>query len=275
MIETRMGKSNSHTLTGWKGYWLMKVIILAGGLGSRLSTLSEFIPKPMVKIGNKPIIHHIMETYAYFNHKDFYIALGYKSEKIKEYFINYQTLNSDFKIDYLSGTISSLNLSKIDWQVTLIDTGENTMTGGRVKRMMNFANNETVMLTYGDGVADIDINKLLNFHKSHGKLITMTAVRPAARFGELELSGNKVVSFQEKPQMQEGWINGGYFVVEPGFFDLIEGDSTLLEREPLEQAVKMGELMAYQHEGFWQCMDTKRDLELLESLWASGAPWIQ
>ena len=204
MIETRMGKSNSHTLTGWKGYWLMKVIILAGGWGSRLSTLSEFIPKPMVKIGNKPIIHHIMETYAYFNHKDFYIALGYKSEKIKEYFINYQTLNSDFKIDYLSGTISSLNLSKIDWQVTLIDTGENTMTGGRVKRMMNFANNETVMLTYGDGVADIDINKLLNFHKSHGKLITMTAVRPAARFGELELSGNKVVSFQEKPQSQEG-----------------------------------------------------------------------
>jgi glucose-1-phosphate cytidylyltransferase len=253
----------------------MKVVILAGGLGSRLSTLSEFTPKPMVKIGNKPIIHHIMDTYAYFNHKDFYIALGYKPEKIKEYFINYQTLNSDFKINYLSGTISPLNLSEIDWEVTLIDTGKNTMTGGRVKRMMNFTNNETIMLTYGDGVADIDINKLIDFHMSHGKMVTMTAVRPAARFGELQLDGSKVLSFKEKPQMNDGWINGGYFVIEPAFLNLIDGDATLLEREPLERAVSMGELMAYRHEGFWQCMDTKRDHELLESLWAQGAPWIK
>lgn len=253
----------------------MKVVILAGGLGSRLNNLSEFIPKPMVRIGNKPIIHHIMETYAHFNHKDFYIALGYKSEKIKEYFINYQTLNSDFKINYSSGILSPLNFSKIDWQVTLIDTGENTMTGGRVKRMMNFTNNETIMVTYGDGVADIDINKLLNFHKSHGKMITMTAVRPAARFGELQLDDDKVISFKEKPQMNDGWINGGYFVIEPAFFNLIDGDATLMEREPLERAVSMGELMAYRHEGFWQCMDTKRDHELLESLWTQGAPWVK
>jgi glucose-1-phosphate cytidylyltransferase len=149
------------------------------------------------------------------------------------------------------------------------------MTGGRAKRMVSFANNETIMLTYGDGVADIDINKLLNFHKSHGKMITMTAVRPAARFGELQLDGSKVISFKEKPQMNDGWINGGYFVIEPDFFNLIDGDTTLLEREPLERAVAMGELMAYRHEGFWQCMDTKRDHELLESLWTQGAPWVK
>ena len=149
------------------------------------------------------------------------------------------------------------------------------MTGGRTKRMVNFANNETIMLTYGDGVSDIDIDKLLNFHKSHGKMITITAVRPAARFGELQLDGNRVISFEEKPQMNDGWINGGYFVIEPAFFDLIDGDETLLEREPLEKAVAIGELMAYRHEGFWQCMDTKRDHELLESLWTQGAPWAK
>lgn len=253
----------------------MKVIILAGGSGSRLGDLTEMIPKPMIKIGGKPILWHIMQTYSHFGHKDFFLALGYKSEIIKEYFLNYQAMTSDFTIDLTSGKLKSHQIDNMDWCVALVNTGENSMTGGRAKRMQSFIGDQTCMLTYGDGVANIDLEKLLAFHKSHGKLITMTAVRPAARFGELELSGNKVVSFQEKPQMQEGWINGGYFVIEPAFFDLIEGDSTLLEREPLEQAVKMGELMAYQHEGFWQCMDTKRDLELLESLWASGAPWIQ
>ena len=251
----------------------MKVIILAGGLGSRLGELTETAPKPMVKIGGKPILWHIMQTYAHFGHKDFFLALGYKSEVIKEYFLNYHAMTNDFTIDLPSGKLKSRQVDDVDWRVTLVNTGENSMTGGRAKRMQSFIGNQTCMLTYGDGVANIDLEKLLAFHKSHGKLITMTAVRPTARFGELELSGDKVVSFQEKPQMQEGWINGGYFVIEPAFFDLIEGDSTLLEREPLGQAVKMGELMAYQHEGFWQCMDTKRDLELLESLWASGAPW--
>lgn len=253
----------------------MKVVILAGGSGSRLGNLSEFIPKPMVKIGDKPIIHHIMETYANYNHKDFYIALGFKSDKIKEYFINFKALNSDFTIDFTTGKVSPLNLSKIDWKVTLIDTGINTMTGGRLKRIMRFTNNETIMVTYGDGVANLDINKLLSFHNSHGKMITLTAVRPGARFGELTLDGNKVLSFEEKPQLNDGWVNGGYFVIEPSFINLIDGDSTLLEREPLEIAVSMGELMAYRHEGFWQCMDTKRDHELLESLWTKGAPWVK
>ena len=253
----------------------MKVFILAGGLGTRLSEFTGLIPKPMIKVGGKPILWHIMQTFASFNHKDFYIALGYKSEVIKEFFLNYRALNSDFTIDLKSGDITSDQKDFTDWRVTLLNTGENTMTGGRAKRMATFANNETIMLTYGDGVADIDINKLLSFHKSHKKMITMTAVRPAARFGELKLDGNKVVSFEEKPQMNDGWVNGGYFVIEPAFFNLIDGDSTLLEREPLERAVSMGELMAYRHEGFWQCMDTKRDHELLESLWTQGAPWVK
>jgi glucose-1-phosphate cytidylyltransferase len=251
----------------------VNVVLLAGGYGTRLNEYTEVIPKPMVKVGGKPIIWHIMQTYANFGHKDFYIALGYKAEVIKEYFLNYRSLNSDFKVDLSSGKVTPHQIDEVDWRVTLVNTGENSMTGGRVKRMESFMANETFMLTYGDGVANIDISALLNFHQSHGKMVTMTAVRPAARFGELELQGNQVVSFEEKPQMHNGWINGGYFVIEPSFFDLISGDLTLLEREPLEQAAKMGELMAYRHEGFWQCMDTKRDHELLESLWLKGAPW--
>jgi glucose-1-phosphate cytidylyltransferase len=253
----------------------LKTIILAGGKGSRLNTYTEIIPKPMIKIGGRPILWHIMQTFASFEHKDFYIALGYKSDVIKEYFLNYPYLNYDFTIELKSGDRTPIQKDTTDWRVTLVNTGENTMTGGRTKRMVNFANNETIMLTYGDGVADIDINKLLTFHKSHGKMITMTAVRPAARFGELQLVDNKVISFKEKPQMNDGWINGGYFVIEPAFFDLIDDDATLLEREPLERAVALGELMAYRHEGFWQCMDTKRDHELLESLWTQGAPWVK
>ena len=251
----------------------MNVILLAGGYGTRLNEYTEVIPKPMIKVGGKPILWHIMQTYANFGHKDFYIALGYKAEVIKEYFLNYRALNSDFNVNLSSGKVTPHQVDDVDWSVTLVNTGENSMTGGRAKRMKSFMANETFMLTYGDGVADIDISALLNFHQSHGKMVTMTAVRPAARFGELELQGNQVVSFEEKPQMHNGWINGGYFVIEPSFFDLISGDFTLLEREPLEQAAKMGELMAYRHEGFWQCMDTKRDHELLESLWLKGAPW--
>jgi glucose-1-phosphate cytidylyltransferase len=216
-----------------------------------------------------------MRIYARSNHKDFYLALGYKSEKIKEYFFNYNNLNNDLAVDLLTSQILPQHHNELDWKVTLVDTGEKTMTGGRVKRMQSYIKNETCMLTYGDGVASIDIDALVAFHKSHGKLVTITAVRPPARFGELEINGDTVLRFNEKPQLQDGWINGGFFVIEPKFFDLIADNDTMLEREPLEKAAKMGELMAYRHEGFWQCMDTKRDLELLESLWAKGAPWVK
>jgi glucose-1-phosphate cytidylyltransferase len=229
----------------------------------------------MISVGGKPIIWHIMQNYARSKHKDFYLALGYKSEKIKEYFLSHSNLHSDILVDHLTTLVIPQSHNELDWKVTLVDTGETTMTGGRAKRMQSYIGNETCMLTYGDGVANIDLDALVSFHKSHGKLITLTAVRPPARFGELELNGDKVVSFQEKPQLHGGWINGGYFVIEPEFFDLIAGDDTMLEREPIEKAVNMGETMAYRHEGFWQCMDTKRDLELLESLWAKGAPWVK
>jgi glucose-1-phosphate cytidylyltransferase len=253
----------------------MKVILLAGGLGTRLVEFTDVIPKPMVLVGGKPMLWHIMNTYAHFGHKDFFIALGYKAEVIKEYFLNYRALNADFSVDLTSGDVVPHQVDSIDWRVTLVNTGDKTMTGGRVKRMREYIGNEPFLLTYGDGVADIDLKALLSFHKKHGKLITMTAVRPAARFGELEIDGDSVTSFKEKPQLHEGWINGGYFVVQPEFFDFIESDATLLEREPLEQATLVGELMAYRHEGFWHCMDTKRDHELLEQLWTQGkAPWV-
>jgi len=252
----------------------MKVIILAGGFGTRLSEYTESMPKPMVPVGGKPILWHIMKTYAYFGNKDFYVALGYKAEVIKEYFLQYRTLNADFTVDLGTGCVTSHQLDEVDWKVTLVDTGLHTMTGGRVKRLRSYIGDETCMLTYGDGVADINMDDLLGFHRSHGKMVTVTAVRPVARFGELELDGNQVIQFQEKPQLQEGWINGGFFVIEPGFFDLIDGDETMLEREPLEKAANAGELMSYRHGGFWHCMDAKRDHELLESLWDQGAPWL-
>ena len=227
----------------------------------------------MVPIGGKPILWHIMTRYAAYGHKDFYVALGYKAEVVKDYFLNYHSLNSDFTVDLDSGDIISHNTSSVDWKVTLINTGNSTMTGGRIKRLKDYIGNETFFLTYGDGVADIDIDKLLDFHRSHGKLMTVTAVRPPARFGELELAGDSVLSFKEKPQLHEGWINGGFFVVEPDFFDLIAGDNTLLEREPMEIAASSGQLMSSNHSGFWHCMDSKRDHELLESLWEKDAPW--
>jgi len=252
----------------------VKVIFLAGGLGTRLAEYTNVIPKPMVQVGGKPILWHIMQIYARFGHKDFYVALGYKAEIIKEYFLNYRTLNSDFTVDLLLGRLTPHQIDSVDWRVTLVNTGDTSMTGGRAKRMRPFIGDETCMLTYGDGVADIDINALLAFHRSHGKMVTVTAVRPPARFGELEIDGYEVRSFKEKPQLHDGWINGGFFVFEPDFFDFISGDSTLLEREPLEEASRCGQLMAYKHEGFWHCIDTKRDLDLLEALWTEGAPWL-
>ncbi len=253
----------------------MKVIILAGGFGTRLSEYTESIPKPMVTVGGKPILWHIMNTYAKFEHKDFYVALGYKAEAIKEYFLNYRTLNSDFTVDLSNGYVDVHQQDAVDWKVTLVDTGLNSMTGGRVKRMKKFIGNETFLLTYGDGVSDIDIDALVGFHRNHGKMVTVSAVHPGARFGELDLDGDLVTSFSEKPQTKKGWINGGYFVIEPSFFDLIQGDSTILEKGPLEKVTEMGELMSYRHNGFWQCMDTKRDRDLLEELWSNGkAPWV-
>ena len=228
----------------------------------------------MVRIGNKPMLWHIMQRYAKFGHNDFLVALGYKSEVIKEYFLNYKILNSDFTIDLKNGSIKSENSDPVDWRVSLIETGTNTMTGGRLRRLKDHIGNETFMLTYGDGISDINIEELIAFHKSHGKLVTMSAVRPGARFGELELDGNRIVSFQEKPQLHEGWINGGFFVIERAFLDLIDGDETMLERSPLEKAAKLGQLMAYRHQGFWQCMDNKRDVDALESLSNNNPPWL-
>tara|TARA_E500000331_G_scaffold350256_1_gene394806 strand:+ start:2216 stop:2986 length:771 start_codon:yes stop_codon:yes gene_type:complete len=254
----------------------MKVIILAGGFGTRLSEYTDSIPKPMIKIAEHPVLWHIMQTYAFYNHKDFYIACGYKADCIKNYFLNYAALQRDFTVDFSNGSVNThgSNISE-DWKVTLVDTGLETMTGGRVKRMRDYIkDDETFLLTYGDGLSNINIDELVSFHNSHKKMVTVSAVRPSARFGELDIDNNKVISFQEKPQLNQGWINGGYFVINSSFFDLIHGDSTMLEREPLELAVAKGELMAYKHDGFWQCMDTKRDHDMLEDLWSSNkAPW--
>ncbi|MDA9909890.1 glucose-1-phosphate cytidylyltransferase [Gammaproteobacteria bacterium] len=253
----------------------MKVIILAGGFGTRLSEYTESIPKPMVKIGGRPILWHIMNRYSKYGFNDFYLALGYKAELVKEYFLHYRSLNSDFTINLADGQLTSHQIDDLEWNVTLVNTGLDSMTGGRVLRMQPFINDEPFLLTYGDGVSDIDITELLAFHKSHGKLVTVSAVHPSARFGELEIEGQQVNSFKEKPQTNSGWINGGYFVMEPAFFDLIENDSTVLEQSPLEKAAALGQLMAYKHEGFWQCMDTKRDKDMLESLLETGkAPWV-
>jgi len=252
----------------------MKVIILAGGFGTRLSEYTELIPKPMVLVGGKPILWHVIQRYASFGHKDFYIALGYKSEVIKEYFLKFNSINSDFSIDMYSGELKTHNNNSLDWKVTLVDTGQDSMTGGRVKRMQPYIGDEPFMLTYGDGVADINVDALVKFHENHGKMVTVTAVHPVARFGELKIDRDCVKSFKEKPQVTRGWINGGFFVCQPQIFDLIQDDQTVLEAEPLEQAASMGELMAYKHEGFWQCMDTKRDKDLLEELWSTNkAPW--
>ena len=252
----------------------MKVIILAGGFGTRLAEYTETIPKPMVPIGGKPLLWHIMQRYAAFGHKDFYIALGYKAEVIKNYFLTFGAINSNFSIDLASGKIKIHNKKGTDWNITLVDTGLDSMTGGRVKRLESFIGKEPFLLTYGDGVADINIDALEKFHKNHGKMVTVTAVHPVARFGELDIDGDYVKTFKEKPQVTRSWINGGFFVCQPKLLDLINGDHTVLEEEPLEQAASNGELIAYKHNGFWQCMDTRRDKDLLEKLWSiDQAPW--
>ena len=210
-------------------------MILAGGFGTRLSEYTGAIPKPMVPIGGRPILWHIMSYYAHFGHKDFYVALGYKAELIKEYFLHYRSVNSDFTVDLRTGEVLPHQTDDADWKVTLVQTGLESMTGGRVKRLQSFIGNETFMLTYGDGVANIDLNALLDFHRSHGRMVTVSAVHPGARFGELVINSDQVESFQEKPQVGHGWINGGYFVMQPEFFDLIADDDTILEREPLEK----------------------------------------
>ncbi|HWA24557.1 MAG TPA: glucose-1-phosphate cytidylyltransferase [Lacunisphaera sp.] len=253
----------------------MKVILLAGGLGTRLSEETQLRPKPMVEIGGIPILVHIMRSYAHFGLNEFVVALGYKGEIIKEYFLNYHLRNSDLTINLASGGVEYSRRPAENMKVELVDTGGKTMTGGRLRRLEAMMRPKgTFMLTYGDGVSDVDIAALLAFHRRHGKLATVTAVRPAARFGVMAFDGDRVTSFQEKPQTTEGWINGGYFVLEPGVFDYLKGDETILEKEPLEGLARDGQLMAYKHHGFWHPMDTIRDRDALNELWASGqAPW--
>ena len=250
----------------------MKVAILAGGVGSRLSEETTIKPKPLVEIGGHPILWHIMMHYSFYNHKEFVIALGYKGEVIKKYMVDYCSLNSNLTVNLATGEVKIHDGYTMDWTVDLIDTFTDTLTGGRIKRLAAYLGNETFMLTWGDGVSDVNLDKLLEFHRSHGKLATLTAVRPTARFGHLDLEGDKIVEFSEKPQTKEGWINGAFFVLEPGVFDYIDGDHSQWEKEPLERLAKDGQLMAYKHSSFWQCMDTLRDKKLLETLWQSGNP---
>jgi glucose-1-phosphate cytidylyltransferase len=252
----------------------MKVAILAGGLGSRLAEETDSRPKPMVEIGGKPILWHIMMHYSHYNFRDFVIALGYKGEIIKKYMIDYCCLNRDLTVNTATGRVRMSGSPIEDWRVELIDSGIKTQTGGRLLRLAPYLDKGTFMLTWGDGVSDIDLHKLLAFHRRHGKLATLTAVRPTARFGHLEMQGDQIVEFSEKPQTKEGWINGAFFVLEPGVFDYIDGDNTHWEKEPLERLARNGQLMAYRHTEFWQCMDTIREKRYLETLWASeNAPW--
>jgi glucose-1-phosphate cytidylyltransferase len=255
----------------------MKTVILCGGLGTRLSEETQIKPKPMVEIGGKPILWHIMKIYESHNINDFILALGYKSEFIKDYFLNYQERLSDFKINLQTGEKIFKNIHKENWEITLVDTGLDTLTGGRLLRLKQYLSGETFMLTYGDGVADVDISSLLKFHKKHGKIATVTSVRPPARFGGMTIDENGCVkNFKEKPQTGEGWINGGFFVFEPGVFEYLENDKTILEQGPLENMAKDGQLMAFEHSGYWQCMDTIRDRDSLQELWKNGnAPWFK
>ncbi|MDN3512452.1 MAG: glucose-1-phosphate cytidylyltransferase [Candidatus Jettenia sp.] len=252
----------------------MKVAILAGGVGTRLVEETEIKPKPMVEIGGRPILWHIMMHYSWYGFNHFVIALGYKGEVIKKYIVDYCSLNSNLTVNLKDGNVRIHNNVKTEWIVDLVDTGVATLTGGRIKRLAPYLENETFMLTWGDGVSDVNLHELLQFHRSHGKYATLTAVRPAARFGHLSLQGNEVVEFSEKPQTSEGWINGAFFVLEPEIFNYIDGDNSQWERKPMETLAKDGQLIAYRHTSFWQCMDTLRDKRLLESLWQGGnAPW--
>lgn len=253
----------------------MNVVILAGGLGTRLAEETEIKPKPMVEIGGHPILWHIMKHYAYYGFKEFFIALGYKGDVIKRYFLDYYSLNGSITIDLANGRVETQDQECEDWTVHLKNTGLQTYTGGRVRRLKQWLQHSTFMVTYGDGVSDIDLRKLLKFHRSHGRVATVTAVRPPARFGGLIFDDDHMVTaFTEKPQIGEGWINGGFLVFEPEIFDYLEGDQSSLEADALERLAADNQLAAYQHKDFWQCMDTLRDKTLLETLWRERqAPW--
>jgi len=251
----------------------MKAIILAGGFGSRLSEETALRPKPMVEIGGKPILWHIMNIYSASNIKEFIIALGYKAEIIKEYFLNFYAINNDISINLVNGTTKIHDGNQPNWKIHLVDTGLHTQTGGRLKRLQHWlGEEETFMFTYGDGVADLDIESLLKFHSSHGKLATVTTVHSPARFGRIAFTDNQVTNFYEKPQTSEGWINGGFFVLNRKVIDYIDGDETIWERDPVERLASDGQLMGYRHYGFWSCMDTLKEKNSLEELWASGKP---
>ena len=255
----------------------MKVVILAGGFGTRISEESQRVPKPMIEIGDKPILWHIIKEYSHYGFNEFIICLGYKQQVIKEYFSNYYLVNSDITFDMKTNDIIVHKTCSEPWKITLIDTGLNTMTGGRIKRIKEYINNETFLVTYGDGVCDININELVKYHKKHKKTATITAVQPGGKFGALSINKtNTITSFIEKSKEDGGWINGGYMVLEPEIFDYIEGDETALEKEPLESLAKEGKLMAYKYDGFWQCMDTLKDKKYLEELVENNnAPWIK
>jgi glucose-1-phosphate cytidylyltransferase len=253
---------------------MMKVVILAGGFGTRLAEETVVRPKPMVEIGGRPVLWHIMQHYAHFGFKEFLVALGYKGDMIKRYFLDYYRLSGSMTINLASGEVSASNEVGEDWLVRLIDTGLQTLTGGRVWRLAPWLRDDTFMVTYGDGVSDVDLGRLLAFHRAHGRLATVTAVRPPARFGGLVFDGDLVVEFTEKPQIGEGWINGGYMVFEPAVFDYIRADDDSLEKDVLEQLAADGQLAAFRHDSFWQCMDTLRDVRYLETLWQEGdTPW--
>ena len=253
----------------------MKAVILAGGLGSRLSEETVLKPKPMVEVGGKPMLWHIMNIYAAHGVEEFIVALGYRAEVVKEYFLNFYAINNDLTIDLANGRTTIHQGRQPSWTVHLVDTGQHTETGGRVRRIEPWlSNDDTFLLTYGDGLADVDVRQLIAFHEAHGKLATVTTVRPPARFGGIEFEGNRVSRFMEKPQAGEGWINGGFFVLDRKIMRYIDSDDTLWERQPMERLAVDGELMAYRHEGFWQPMDTLREKRHLEELWSSGrAPW--
>jgi glucose-1-phosphate cytidylyltransferase len=252
----------------------VKSVILAGGFGSRLSEETSLRPKPMVEIGGKPILWHIMKIYSWYGVNEFIVALGYKGEVVKDYFLRFYAINNDLTVELSSGTTTiHKNGSTTNWKVHLADTGLHTQTGGRLKRLQNWlAEDETFFLTYGDGLANLDIPALLEFHRSHGKIATVTTVRTPARFGRIGFVGDQVSEFYEKPEIGEGWINGGYFVLNRKAFDYIEGDETIWERGPVERLAKDGQLMGYRHDGFWSCMDTLKEKHILEAFWESGQP---
>jgi glucose-1-phosphate cytidylyltransferase len=250
----------------------MKVAILAGGAGTRLAEETEVKPKPMVEIGGQPILWHIMKHYSHYGFNEFVIALGYKGNYIKRWAREYSTLSSSMRVHTGSGRVELLDGDRTDWRIDLVETGDTTLTGGRIKRLKPFLGDSTFMLTWGDGVSVVKLDELLAFHRSHGKLATVTAVRPPARYGYMEFSGDRVSRFSEKPQTAEGWINGAFFVLEPQVLDFIDGDETMFEHAPLERLSAAGQLMAFKHTSFWQCMDTLRDKHVLQKLWESGTP---